>query len=107
MVDLDGSEQYSGIIALILDNQQAKTVRIYPTVVENGALTVETGTAIHQARMELYNMNGQKLQDYEWQTLEGRQSISLGQKTRLSAGAYIVRVSNDQSILAKQIIIIK
>jgi hypothetical protein len=106
MVDLDGKRSYSAIASLPM--QESVAIHIYPTVVENGQLFVQSPTAISQARLELFDMNGQRLQVNDWSSLEGRQTVSItGNRGRLTAGAYIVRLSDSQSVLAKQIIIVK
>jgi hypothetical protein len=52
-------------------------------------------------------MNGRKLLAQDWATLQGRKQVSLTGNGHLASGAYIVRLTDNQSILAKQIIIIK
>jgi len=105
MVDADGNINYSNIISIV--RQGAKTARIYPTIVENNSLFVEVPTAIHQARLEVFDMNGRKLQEKDWSTLEGRMQVSVGNGSSLPAGAYLARLSDGQSTLAKQIILVK
>ena len=105
MVDRDGKFTYSNILSISL--QKAKTIRVYPTVVESGILFVAASTAIEQAKLELFDMNGQRLQVNDWSSLQGVQQVSVGGNGRLAAGAYIVRLSNGQTTLTKQMIIIK
>ena len=105
LVDRDGSASYSGIVNLPM--QTSGAIRIYPTMVENGQLTDETPSEINQAKLELFDMTGRKLMVQNWSQLQGRQQVSIAANSRLAAGAYIVRLSDSQSILAKQIIIVK
>lgn len=106
MVDIDGKTSYSGIASLPM--QESAAIHIYPTMVENGQLFIQSPTTIPQAHMELFDMNGQRLQVNDWSSLEGRQQVSItGNRGRLPAGAYIVRLSDAQTVLAKQIIIVK
>jgi len=105
MVDRDGQTAYSNIMSISL--QSAQTVRIYPTMVENGSLYLETSNPVTQALFELFDMNGHRLQVTSWSSLQGRQTVNIGGNGQLPAGAYIVRLSNAQTTLAKQIIIIK
>jgi hypothetical protein len=104
MVDVDNKASYSSVLALPLRSQ--KPVRIYPTVVENGNLFVESASTISQAKLELFDMNGRKLQEKDWSSLQGRQQVSVNGGT-LPAGAYIARLSDSQSTLVKQIILVK
>lgn len=103
MVDHDGTTTYSTIVSLPM--QTSAAIRIYPTVVTNGQLTVESPSAIDQAQFQLFNMTGQKLMAKDWSELQGALQVAIG--NNLAAGAYIALLSDGQSILTKQIIIIK
>jgi hypothetical protein len=102
MVDIDGQNNYSGVASLV--SHSNTTNRIYPTIVENSTVYVETAKTIRQARVELFDMNGRRLREKEWPSLDGRQQIAL---TGLPAGAYLVRLSDIQGPIAKQIIMIR
>jgi hypothetical protein len=106
MVDRDGSVNYSRIISLSLSSSH--NVRIYPTVVENNSLFVESTQSISGARLELFSMNGSRISEKDWTVLDGRQQVSVNAgHGNLPAGAYIARLSDGHSILAKQIILVK
>jgi hypothetical protein len=106
MVDRDGSVNYSKIISLSLSSDQK--IRIYPTVVENNSLFVESTQPVASARLELYSMNGSRVSEKDWTVLDGRQQVSINAGYgNLPAGAYIARLSDGHSILAKQIILVK
>jgi hypothetical protein len=104
-VDRDGKTNYSNIISISL--QAAQSLRIYPTMVETGNFFVETSKPIQQAKLELFDMNGRRIQENNFSLLEGRQLVAISNRASMPAGAYIVRLSNEQNILAKQIIVIK
>ncbi len=57
MVDKDGRSSYSNIVALA--QQEARSANIFPTVVENGNLFVETGQSVSQARLEVFDNPGE------------------------------------------------
>jgi len=103
MVDHDGTTNYSTIVSLPMKAPAA--IRIYPTVVTNGQLTVESPSSISQAQFQLFDMNGQKLMVKDWSEFQGTQQVAIG--SHLAAGTYIALLSDAQSILTKQIIIIK
>ena len=103
MVDRDGQTSYSNIMSISLT--AAQSIRIYPTMVENGSFYVQTTDAVSQAMLEIFDMNGHRLQASSWSSLQGKQTVNVG--SNLPAGAYIVRLSNAQTTLAKQIIVIK
>lgn len=105
MVDKDGKSSYSNVLSISL--QKAKTIRIYPTVVESGTLFIAVSSTITAAKMELFDMNGNRLQENDWSSLQGVQPVAVGGNGKLPAGAYIVRLSNPQTTLTKQMIIVK
>jgi hypothetical protein len=107
MVDRDGNTSYSTIVTLSQTGSQG--AKIYPTVVENGNIYIETAQPVSQARLELFDMSGRKLSENDLAVLNGRQQFSLSAAGHgsLTAGAYLVRLSNNSSVLAKQIIIVK
>jgi PA14 domain len=102
-VDRDGTTNYSTIVNLPM--QQSAAIRIYPTVVTNGQLNVQSPSSISQAQFQLFDMKGQKLLARNWSEFQGVQQVSIG--SNLAPGAYIALLSDGQSILTKQIIIIK
>jgi len=103
MIDHSGETSYSNIMSISL--QQAQSIRIYPTTVENGSLYIASSNTIDQALLELFDMCGHRLQVTSWSGLQGKQIVNIG--SSLPAGAYIVRLSGRQTTLAKQVIIIK
>lgn len=106
MVDRDGIASYTKVVELPME-EASTGIKIFPTLVTNGQLTVDAPKAVNQARLELYDMNGRKMLAQDWASLQGRQQVSLTGNGHLAAGAYIVRLTDNQTVLAKQIIIIK
>jgi len=104
MVDIDGRVDYSKIISLSLHNPSS--CRIFPTVVDND-LFVETNQSISGVRFELYDMGGNRLRSKDWQVLDGRQQVSVRSSGHLPAGAYIARLTDGRTVLAKQVIIVR
>ncbi|MFT3937078.1 MAG: T9SS type A sorting domain-containing protein [Chitinophagaceae bacterium] len=103
MTDIDGTVTYSNIIRL--DNETTSTVKVYPTLVENKSVYVESGKAINHAKATVYDMNGRKLIEQVLENVQGRQSIALN--AGVKSGTYIVSVTDGTTQLAKQIILVK
>jgi hypothetical protein len=106
MIDHNGAISYSAVA--VLPRSATQTVKIYPTLVENGSLFVSSTQTISQAKLELFDMNGRKILQKNWATLTGPEQLSLqsGSIGNLPAGAYFARLSDSHTILAKQVIII-
>lgn len=106
MVDKDGSAKYSTVVAAAL--QQATPVRVYPTIIENKQVFIESNKRINRVQVELVDMNGRILQSEQRSLSAGRQSFALDAlRTSNAAGSYIVRITGDEGILAKQPVIIR
>jgi len=106
MVDKDASVRYSSILTVSV--QQPESVRVYPTVVENKQVYIESNKKVNRVKVELVDMNGRILQTEQRSLQAGRQSFSLNAlQTGNALGSYIVRISGEEGILAKQPVIIR
>ncbi|MEP6748059.1 MAG: T9SS type A sorting domain-containing protein [Bacteroidota bacterium] len=103
MTDIDGTVSYSAVIRL--QNAVTNDIKIYPTLVENNSLYIETGKAVNHTMATVFDMNGKKLTEQTLENTQGRQSITLG--SAVKNGSYIVRVTDGSNLLAKQIIIVR
>jgi hypothetical protein len=106
MTDKDGSVRYSSIVAVSL--QQADAVRIYPTIVENKQVYIESNRKLNRVLVELVDMNGRVLQSEQRALPAGRQALPLTTfRAGSVTGAYIVRITGEEGLLAKQSVIIR
>jgi hypothetical protein len=105
MVDKDGSIRYSAIVAVSL--QQADAVRIYPTIVENKQVYIESSKKINRAIVELVDMNGRVLKSEQRTLTAGRQLLNLSGLPGSATGSYIIRIIGEENVLVKQPFIIR
>ena len=103
MVDKDGSVDYSPTVTVSL-NMPASSVKIYPTVVENGNLFIVTAN-LKQGKVELFDMNGRMMLSKN-NLKGGYQQVSLN-NNHIAAGTYIVRVSEGNKQIAGKMVILK
>jgi hypothetical protein len=103
MTDNDGTITYSTIIHL--ENAATSGIKIYPTLVENNSLYIESGKTVNHTKAIIFDMNGKKLAEQTLENVQGRQSITLNASVK--SGSYIVSVTDGNSLLAKQIIIVR
>lgn len=103
MVDNDGTIAYSATVHL--ENALSAGIKIYPTLVENNNLYIESGKAVNHTKAMIFDMNGRKLAEQTLENIQGRQSITLN--AAMKSGSYIVSVTDGSSLLAKQIIVVK
>jgi hypothetical protein len=106
MVDKDGSVRYSALVVASI--KQTESIRIYPTLVENKQLFIESGKKINQVMVELIDMNGRVLQAEQRNLSVGKQTLQLqGGAAGNARGAYIIRITGQEGVLTKQSVIIR
>ncbi|HTE11763.1 MAG TPA: T9SS type A sorting domain-containing protein, partial [Chitinophagaceae bacterium] len=103
MTDIDGTVAYSAVVRV--QNANSNEIKIYPTLVENNKLYIESGKSISHSKATIFDMNGRKLTEQTLENVQGRQSVTLNGSVK--SGSYIVSVTDGSSLLAKQIIIVK
>ena len=102
MVDKDGKFSYSEIVRLKSDTK-GLLLDVYPTIVTNTANINITAIENSTASVEVYNTQGQKVQQQNIVLRPGTQSIKLDASV-LSKGNYIIRLVTNQQQLSTQII---
>ncbi|MCU0323556.1 MAG: T9SS type A sorting domain-containing protein, partial [Chitinophagaceae bacterium] len=102
MVDKDGKFSYSEIVRLKSDNK-GLLLDVYPTIVTNTANINITAIENSTASIEVYNTQGQKVQQQNIVLKPGTQSIKLDVSV-LSKGNYFIRLVTNQQQLSTQII---
>ncbi|MDR3714128.1 MAG: PA14 domain-containing protein [Puia sp.] len=109
MVDKNGTTTYSTVLQLNGQNSSSSRISIYPTLVEGGTVFVESTQPVNQARWELFDLSGRKVGEQQWAVLSGRQQVSMSGSGggHLIAGSYIARLTAGNSILARQILVVR
>ena len=106
MVDKDGSIAYSSIVSVTL--KKISETKLFPTVVDNGMVFVESSKSIEHAKFELFDMSGRALLVKTMNLAYGRQQVSLKEgSAQIAAGSYMVRISDNSGIALKSMIVIK
>lgn len=103
MVDIDGTVSYSNVV--FLQGAGNGNIKIYPTLVANNNVYIETGKPVSHSKAMVFDMSGKKLSEQTLENTQSRQSVALSNSVK--SGSYIVSVTDGNNILAKQIIIIK
>ncbi len=104
MIDLDGTIKYSPIVtATIL---HTTTARIFPSLVTNKQVSLESPVAASSATLELYDLNGQRLYSVPMNIGYGRQSLTGELLAGRTKGIYLVRIMSQGSIIASQRIVV-
>jgi Secretion system C-terminal sorting domain len=89
-IDFDGTETLSKVVSVELKGK-SKGLKVYPTLVSNGILTVDTEGGADYA---IYNLFGQTMQ-----TGKTQQQLNV---SALTSGTYILKVGTEQAKFVKQ-----
>lgn len=104
IVDRNGFSNYSDVIQI--SNRQIEGIKIYPTVVNNTNLFVETDKSIRNAKLEFFDLSGKKIGEANWDNLNGRQSVQpVSNMKAIATGTYLARLSSHGETLANQLLI--
>ena len=95
---IDGRITYSSTVRLQKNN--IKTTRVYPTVVTNNQLTIETGNTLHQ--LNLFTIDGKKVFENKFNNFTGTTNISI---PKVASGFYIVQLITTQANLKFKVFI--
>ena len=102
----NGFSTYSDIITAI--NNISQGLKIYPTVVQNSSLFIETDKQIKNARLEVFDLSGKKISETDWDVLDGRQSLQIVANTSMpKTGTYFARLSSKGETILSQLLIIQ
>ncbi|PWT99743.1 MAG: hypothetical protein C5B52_10115 [Bacteroidetes bacterium] len=105
--DLDGTLSYSNIVN-INSNPSPGSFKIYPTIVDNKTIFVESGAEIKQSLFIIFDMNGRKLQEKSLGNLQKGQKLSISiDNDVLAGGTYIVTLLGARDLMAKQLVFIR
>jgi hypothetical protein len=104
IVDRNGFSNYSDVIQI--SNRQIEGIKIYPTVVNNTNLFVETDKPIRNAKLEFFDLSGKKIGETNWETLNGKQSLQPVSNMRaVATGTYLARLSSNGETVVNQLLI--
>ncbi len=80
--------------------------KIYPTLVQNNTVFIESDKTLHSARLEFFDLSGRKISETNWDSLSGRQSTEIAKSGYLPTGTYVARLTADGQNVKNQLIIV-
>jgi hypothetical protein len=106
LVDKIGKSSFTKIVQI--NNTSLLGIKIYPTMLESNNLFVETAQDIRNARIELFDLSGNRISEMNWQVLSGRQNFNFGAgSSRIARGAYVIRITSNGVNVFHQMIIVQ
>ncbi|MBS1599128.1 MAG: T9SS type A sorting domain-containing protein [Bacteroidetes bacterium] len=104
IVSRNGFSNYSDVIQI--SNRQIEGIKIYPTVISNTNMFVETDKPIRNAKLEFFDLSGKKVGETNWEVLDGRQSLQpMSNMKAVATGTYVARLSSQGETIVSQLMI--
>lgn len=90
-----------------ISNNLIHGTKIYPTLIQNNTVFVETDKILRNARLEFFDLSGKKLSETNWESLSGRQDCQVSRSTRLPSGTYVARLTANGQPVKNQLMIVQ
>jgi hypothetical protein len=105
VIGKDGSSNQTPVVEI--NNNVISGTRMYPTVVQNNILYVETDKNLREVKMEFFDLSGNKISETNWSSLNGRQNVQVSKTGNLAAGTYVARLSANGQNVKSQLLIVQ
>jgi hypothetical protein len=105
IIGKDGSTNLTAVVQII--NSAMTGTRIYPTVVQSNTLFVESDKNLRQAKMEFFDLSGNKISETDLSSLNGRQTVHLSKAGNLPTGTYVARLTANGQNVKSQLVIVQ
>jgi len=92
-------------VAQINNNIVAGT-KIYPTLVQNNTIFVESDKTLRSAKLEFFDLSGRKISETNWDSLSGRESTEISRSGNLPTGTYVARLTANGQNVKNQLVIV-
>ena len=90
-----------------INNIQDDGTRIYPTLIQNNMVFVESDKNLREAKLEFFDLTGKKISETYWESLNVRQNVQVSKSGILPAGTYVARLTSSGQNVKNQIVIIQ
>jgi hypothetical protein len=102
-----GKNGYNNQSAIVLiKNTLGEGTKIYPTVVQNNMVFVESDKSLRSVTMEFFDLSGKKISETNWASLYGKQNTQISRSGNLPTGTYVVRLTANGQPVKTQIVIV-
>ncbi|HEY4968141.1 MAG TPA: T9SS type A sorting domain-containing protein [Puia sp.] len=105
VVGKNGYHNQSPVI--IIKNSQAEGTKIYPTIIQNNMVFVESDKNLRSAKLEFFDLSGKKISETNWATLIGTQNTQVSMSGSLPTGTYLARLTANGQNVKTQLLIVQ
>jgi hypothetical protein len=68
---------------------------------------IESDKNLRSAKMEFFDLSGNKISETNWNTLSGRQNVQVSKSGVLHTGTYVVRLTANGQNVKNQLVIVQ
>jgi hypothetical protein len=104
VIGKDGSSNQTPVVQII--HSVVTGTRIYPTVVQNNTLYIESDKNLREVKVEFFDFSGNKISETYWSTLNSRQNVQVSKTGHLTSGTYVARLSVNGENIKSQLLVI-
>jgi len=90
-----------------INNSTVEGTRIYPTLIQNNMVFVESNKNLRGVKIEFFNLAGKKISETDWETLSDRQMAQVSKSGVLPTGTYVARLTAKGQNVKNQLVIIQ
>jgi len=105
VIGKNGSINQSPVVQI--NNAPGEGTRIYPTLVQNNTVFVESDKSLRGAKMEFFDLSGKKISETNWESLNVRQNVQISKSGMLPTGTYIARLTANGQSIKNQLVIVQ
>jgi hypothetical protein len=92
---------------VLIRNSQADGTKIYPTIIQNNMVFVESEKNLRSAKIEFFDLSGKKISETNWATLTGTQNTQVSTSGVLPTGTYLARLTSNGQNVKTQLLIVQ
>jgi hypothetical protein len=92
---------------IIIKNSQGEGTKIYPTIVQNNMVFVQSDKNLRAAKMEFFDLSGKKISETNWAILVGTQTTQVSTSGYLPTGTYLARLTANGQNVKTQLLIVQ
>ncbi len=90
-----------------INNIPSVGTRIYPTLIQNNMVFVESDKDLRGAKLEFFDLSGKKISETDWENLNARQNVQVSKSGILPTGTYIARLTANGQNIKNQLVIVQ
>jgi hypothetical protein len=105
VIGKNGAIKQTPVIQII--NNVIEGTRIYPTLVQNNTVFVESDKNLRGAKLEFFDLSGKKISETNWESLTGRQNVQVSKSGVLPTGTYLARLTANGQNIKNQLFIVQ